>query len=91
MHRTKFRGRRKRRKEKQKQSVKVKQKKRSSFAWESPTVTVIIMGKNKANSRLNSCLVLVSVICSPPGSGAGLIPPYLPRQEGMAEQELTQL
>ena len=44
-----------------------------------------------SNSTLDSFLVLVIVIRTPPGSGAGLIPLHLPRQEKRAKQELTQL
>ena len=69
-------------KEKQKQSV--TQETRNSFDWEPPA-------EKQLKSTLNSCLVLVTVICPPPGSGVGLIPLRLPRQGWMAEQELIQL
>ena len=45
----------------------------------------------KEKSTLYSFLVLGTDIWTPPGSGAGLIPLHLPRQERMSDQELTQL
>ena len=48
-------------------------------------------GEKDSNSALIYFLVPNYVIRTPPGSGAGLIPLYLPRQERMTNQGLTQL
>ena len=65
------------------------EKRRRSFDWDAPSKGLETVPKSK--SVLASFLVLDGVIQSPPGSGAGLIPLFLPRQEKTADQELNQI
>ena len=65
------------------------EKRRRSFDWDVPSKGLETVPKS--NSVLDSFLVLDGVIQSPPGSGTGLIPLFLPRQERMASQDLIQL
>ena len=82
------RGRKKRKKKKQNRT----EDKPDSFEWEAAfSGSGHANGIENSNSTLISLLVPVGAIRTPPGSGAGLIPLYLPRQEKMANQELNQL
>ena len=86
------RGRRRKRK-KHKQS---NEEKPESFDWDRDGVSSKSGHENggkksNSNSTLIFFLVPDIAIRTPPGSGTGLIPLYLPRQEKMTNQELTQL
>ena len=89
-HPKRGRGRKKRKKHKQSESESgsEKEEKPKSFDWDAASSS---SGGKNSNSTLIFFLVPDIVIRTPPGSGMGLIPPYLPRQEKMANQELTQL
>ena len=87
-HPLRGRGRRKRQKQSENED------KPESFDWDvaSSKSCQEIGGRNsKPNSALISFVVPDIAIWTPPGSGMGLIPPYLPRQEKMTNQELNQL
>ena len=89
-----FRPRRGRGRKKRKKNIQSKSEdKLDSFDWETASSrSGHAIGEEKdSNSTLIFFLVPDIVIRTPPGSGMGLIPPYLPRQEKMANQELTQL
>ena len=91
-----FRPRRGKGKVKTKKSVNEKAEETpESFDWDRnsakriKSIDPIKFGTTKVKSTLSSFLVLAANIRTPPGSGAGLIPLYLPRQEKMSEQELS--
>ena len=69
--------------------TKSEETRRRSFDWDALAKGLEIVPNSK--SVLDSFLVLDDAIQSPPGSGAGLIPLFLPYQERMASQDSTQL
>ena len=83
-------------KRKQENNGSEKKEKLGAFDWDQEK-DVITSSKDLnesselVNSALISFLVLDTVVQSPPGSGAGLIPLFLPRQEKTADQELNQI
>ena len=88
------RGRgRKKKKKKKKHKQRNSEDKPGSFDWDTVSSKSghANGGKNSSNSTLIYFMVPDIVIRTPPGSGTGLIPLCLPRQEKMANQELTQL
>ena len=86
------RGRGKKKRKWKKQNQNKTEDKPESFDWD-----VASLGSGHENGGKNSKSTLIYflvpdiVIQTPPGSGVGLIPLHLPRQEWMANQELTQL
>ena len=87
-HPRRGKGRKKRRKKKQNNN----EEKPESFDWDTASSkSGHANGGKNLNSTLIYFLVPDIVIRTPPGSGAGLIPLYLPRPERMANQELNQL
>ena len=95
------RGRKGRRKKRKKSQTLETEDKLESFDWEKASSgsdhgsknheSGHVNGKNSLNSTLIFFVVPDIVIQTPPGSGVGLIPLHLPRQEWMANQEITQL
>ena len=84
------RGRKKRKRKKNKQYG--TEDTPGSFDWDTASSgSGQEIGSENSNSTLIFFLVPDIAIWTPPGSGAGLIPLYLPRQERMTKQELTQL
>ena len=87
-HPKRGRGRRRRKKKKHKQSG----DKPKSFDWDTASSkSGHMIGGKYSNSAFIFFLVPDITIWTPPGSGTGLIPLCLPRQERMVNQELTQI